>query len=77
MDASTEETPDVPAVPQNQFDYGKISDNLYEAGACLQSIAAVKQTNGEVDAAQDLRDRADLELDNAQFLRSLVGIVPS
>lgn len=66
--------PEAPA-PEQRFDYQKISDNLYEAGACLQSLAADAQKNGYPDKAQNLRDRADLELDNAQFLRALVGIV--
>lgn len=65
------ETPD----PAKTFDLHKVASNLDEAGACFQGLAAKSQKQGDADKAQNFRDLADVYLDGAQFLRSIVGLV--
>lgn len=61
--------------PETQYDFGKVAGNLNEAGACLQQLAAKATKNKQPEKAQDLKDRADIFLDTAEFLRTLVGLV--
>lgn len=64
-------TPD----PATNFDLHKVADNLTEAGACFQALAAQATKNGDTDKAQDYKDLSDTYLDGSEFLRSIAGLV--
>lgn len=64
-------TPD----PATTFDLHQVANNLTEAGACFQALAAQTTKSGDTEKAQHYKDLADVYLDGSEFLRSIAGLV--
>lgn len=63
------------AAPATPVDLHTVANNIAQAGAVYQKLAAQARSQNETSKAQDFSDTSDFLLDSSEFLRSIAGIV--
>lgn len=63
------------AAPGAPADLHQVANNISQAGAIYQKLAAQARAQNDTSKGQDFSDTADFLLDSSEFLRSIAGIV--